>query len=88
MEVNKTPQLGRENLDWMDDGACSDPLVDPELFFPSQGGQSAAAIKLCGACIVRQVCREYAPERPYLSGVWGATTERQRKVLRKGSAGK
>jgi WhiB family redox-sensing transcriptional regulator len=88
MEVNKTPQLGRDNLDWMNDGACSDPSVDPELFFPPQGGQSADAIKHCGACIVQKVCKEYALERPYLSGVWGATTERQRKVLRKGSAGK
>jgi WhiB family redox-sensing transcriptional regulator len=71
--------------DWLSDGACRDE--DPELFFPiSSAGpairQILAAKAVCGRCEVRQECLCYALEDTHSHGVWGGTTEEERKAIR------
>jgi WhiB family redox-sensing transcriptional regulator len=43
---------------------------------------SAEVLALCEGCQVRAECFEYAMAHPDLVGVWGGTTERERRVLR------
>jgi hypothetical protein len=72
-------RIGRE---WDVDALCQQ--VDPDIFFPSKGVQPKSATGTCGLCDVRGKCLEYAlkfdPQDD--QGVWGGTTERERKVIR------
>jgi WhiB family redox-sensing transcriptional regulator len=74
---------------WLARGACRDE--DPELFFPlTSGGPSArqilAAKAVCARCAVRSECLHYALEDTLTYGVWGGTTEQERKSLRRARA--
>jgi WhiB family redox-sensing transcriptional regulator len=64
---------------WIDDAACAGE--DPELFFPKKNdGPAREAKALCNACPVLEACREYAQKSPVmLAGVWGGTTESERR---------
>lgn len=66
---------------WEDDAACLD--LDRELFFPEQGDRPDTARQVCRQCRVRQRCLDYALARPELVGVWGATTEHERRQMRR-----
>jgi WhiB family transcriptional regulator, redox-sensing transcriptional regulator len=54
---------------------------DPDLYH--QGGTSSeAAAELCRGCGFVASCLAYAVENRELSGVWGGTTEGERRRLR------
>ncbi|GAB3435361.1 WhiB family transcriptional regulator [Actinophytocola sediminis] len=70
--------------DWRQDAACRDE--DPELFFPiSEAGpgarQTAAAKAVCAHCPVRTACLEYAMDNALDAGIFGGTTESERREL-------
>ncbi len=67
---------------WMDDGACRQ--VDPELFHPDKGSNGDRAKTICGTCDVRVQCREWAVARPDEWGIWGGTSQEERKTMRRG----
>jgi WhiB family transcriptional regulator, redox-sensing transcriptional regulator len=71
-----------ENLTpgWMERAACRG--LDRALFFPELGGNAAKARMLCSICPVRLECFEYALADPEITGVWGGTTDRERRKLR------
>ncbi len=67
--------------DWMSDALCAQ--TDPEAFFPERGHATARAAKrICAACPVITACRQYAVANNLQHGVWGGTTERERRRLR------
>lgn len=67
---------------WHADAAC---LEHPEVdFFPSGRGDDAKAV--CAGCLVRDECLAAALVRGEHDGIWGGTSERQRRALRRGSA--
>lgn len=71
--------------DWQDRAACRD--VDPELFFPiGNTGPALAQIGrakgVCAGCPVRTPCLEWALASGQDTGVWGGTTEDERRALR------
>jgi WhiB family redox-sensing transcriptional regulator len=68
-------------LDWQVSARCTE--VDPEIFFPERGGSSKAARAVCGGCDVRLQCLEYALNNKEQFGIWGGTSERERRRLRK-----
>lgn len=68
-------------LDWQSDARCND--ADPEIFFPERGGSSKAARAVCSQCDVRAECLEYALNNKEQFGIWGGTSERERRRLRK-----
>lgn len=74
-------ELIAEREDWMQDGACRG--VDPEMFFPTRGGDSATAKKVCEGCPVKDECLDYALRTCQKYGVWGGVSERERRALRK-----
>jgi WhiB family transcriptional regulator, redox-sensing transcriptional regulator len=51
------------------------------VFVNGRAKRDAAAVRICGRCPVRQECLEHALDSPGLVGVWGGTTEVERKWL-------
>lgn len=75
-----------EDVSWRDDAACRD--TDPDLFFPvgTTGPaieQIEAAKEVCRACPATDECLQYALATNQDSGVWGATSEDERRKLRR-----
>lgn len=68
---------------WMDEGACVEPGVDPDAFFPERGASSREAKDICHECPVREQCLEYALTNNETFGIWGGLSERQRRPLRR-----
>jgi WhiB family redox-sensing transcriptional regulator len=70
------------DTEWMGQGKCKD--MDPAFFFPSDGVGVKLAQAVCAGCPVRTPCLEYALVYRVDDGVWGGTSERQRKrILRR-----
>jgi len=72
--------------EWRDRAACRD--MDPDLFFPigTTGpalDQIEAAKGICRVCPVKDPCLEYALATNQEAGIWGATSEEERRKLRK-----
>lgn len=75
---------------WRQDAACRH--ADPDLFFPvgTTGPalrQIAEALAICQACPVRAPCLTWALDQGISSGVWGGTTEDERRAIRRADAG-
>jgi WhiB family transcriptional regulator, redox-sensing transcriptional regulator len=66
---------------WVDQGACRGSAT--RVFFFERGDSSTAARDVCKGCPVDMEFLAYALEDPELAGVWGATTERERKSMRR-----
>jgi WhiB family redox-sensing transcriptional regulator len=64
---------------WQDLAACQ--YTDPEVFFPVKGGTSAPAKRICAACAVRMECLEFALDNDERFGVFGGTSEAQRRRI-------
>lgn len=70
--------------DWRDRAACRD--ADPELFFPiSELGPGARQLTeakaVCARCPVRERCLDYALDNGLDHGVFGGTTDTERRQL-------
>jgi len=65
---------------WWFAGLCAQ--TDPELFFPEKGGSTRAAKAVCTGCPVRAQCLEHALAHDERFGVWGGTSERERRRLK------
>ena len=68
---------------WRLEAACRG-WPQPEVFFPGRGDTNAvrAARAVCAGCPVREPCLAFALAEHILEGVWGGTSERQRRRLR------
>lgn len=66
---------------WMLDAACA--RIDMELWFPDRGDTRAVreAKSVCKGCPVVSDCLAYALQNNERFGVWGMTTERERRKL-------
>jgi WhiB family redox-sensing transcriptional regulator len=78
--------LSTERDDWREHSACRD--TDPDLFFPV--GTTGPAIEqidtaksVCQACDAQAACLEYALVTNQDSGIWGGTSEEERRALRR-----
>jgi len=83
---NLAVYVAGQSMDWLDYAACRDS--DPDLFFPATDvspgrAQVEAAKKVCRPCPVKGTCLsralDYGPE----AGIWGGTTEAERRLLRR-----
>lgn len=73
-------------MDWREDAVCRD--LNPELFFPiGVTGQAVDQIEIakmyCSSCPSKDQCLEFAVTTNQEYGVWGGTTEDERRVLRR-----
>jgi WhiB family transcriptional regulator, redox-sensing transcriptional regulator len=62
-------------------GACRG--ADPDLFFPDRGESLEPAKAVCAECVVRDECLEFALAAGERFGVWGGTSERERRRIRR-----
>lgn len=60
-------------------GNCNN--YPPSVFFPSDGVGVEVAKEICTTCPVTEACLDYALENRVDHGVWGATSERQRRRI-------
>ena len=86
MSLIPNPQGDWDTDDWRARAACRDTA--PDLFFPvGVTGQAidqiAAAKAVCGRCPVKAACLEFALVTNQESGVWGGTTEDERRRIRR-----
>ena len=70
---------GDRDTDWMAGGKCTD--IPPSTFFPSDGVGVEVARKICQDCPVKEPCLEYALINRIDHGVWGGTSERERRRI-------
>jgi len=82
------PDIGN-SAGWWSEAACL--TSDPDLFFPiSWSGpalrQVAEAKAICAGCPIRQACLGYALEVGPVEGIWGGTTEAERRPLARAQA--
>jgi WhiB family redox-sensing transcriptional regulator len=66
--------------DWQEEGLCRQ--VDPELFYPEKGQSSASAKLICSRCPVKDECLRFALDRDEPFGIWGGTSEQDRRKMK------
>ena len=66
---------------WMAEGLCAEE--HPSTFFPSDGVGVEKARKICNKCNMQAQCLEYALRNRIDHGVWGGSSERQRRRILK-----
>ena len=64
---------------WMALGLCAE--TDPEIFFPDKGHSTKPAKRICRWCEVSDECLDYALANRERFGVWGGTSERERRLI-------
>ena len=67
--------------EWMQRGLCRE--IPPAVFFPSDGVGVEAARRICANCPVKEPCLEYALAFRIDHGVWGGSSERERRRILK-----
>jgi WhiB family transcriptional regulator, redox-sensing transcriptional regulator len=67
------------DISWMRAGRCRD--LPPDMFFPTNGQGVVAAQRICSTCPVQRACLEFALAKRIHHGVWGGTSERERRRL-------
>ena len=67
------------DTEWMGAGNCRER--PPALFFPSDGVGVEVARRICADCPVKSPCLEYALRNRIDHGVWGGTSERERRRI-------
>lgn len=76
----------RGQLAWQNSALCLEATSTADrLFFP-MGRPTHAVKKMCALCPVRGDCLSYALGAE-LEGIWGGTTDRERKEMRDAHAG-
>ena len=83
--------LSNADYTWRRNAICSD--TDPDLFFPvGTTGYALVQIdrakQVCDECPVKIDCLDYALETNQDSGIWGGTSEEERRILRRRVAGR
>jgi WhiB family redox-sensing transcriptional regulator len=78
--------LANAEYGWRSEALCRD--TDPELFFPI-GTTGAALVQIeharavCRQCPVQADCLDFALSTNQDSGIWGGTSEEERRILRR-----
>ena len=71
--------------EWMSRGTCRiDKTIPPDTFFPGKNEPQKLkkAREVCSICPVKEECLDYALSNYILHGIWGGTSERQRRSMR------
>jgi hypothetical protein len=72
----------KDKLGKLDAFALNKERLD-QIFFPERGQSLAPAMKICSTCPVKNECLLYALEKNQSLGVWGGTSERTRRRIRR-----
>jgi WhiB family redox-sensing transcriptional regulator len=85
-DTNRWRSTEAGHADWRDHANCRG--LDPDLFFPvGTSGASLteieAAKRVCQGCPVLTPCLRLALDLGPVHGIWGGTTEEERRALRR-----
>jgi len=62
--------------------ACAEHPARADVWFPERGELSVPAKAICRSCLVQPECLAFALDEGFrLAGIWGGTSQNQRKVL-------
>lgn len=67
-------------MDFFEGAKCAE---NNDVNFFASGSAVNKAIKFCQDCSVRSECLEYAIKNEIVHGIWGGTSERERKQMMK-----
>ena len=78
-----TPDAGLNGKrpDWHYSALCAQ--TDPEAFFPERGASTKDAKRICGRCPVQDECLDWALHHDEKFGVWGGTSEQDRRKIKR-----
>jgi WhiB family redox-sensing transcriptional regulator len=71
--------LAGNDRGWVERAACA--AIPTRRFFPSEAESSAEAIAVCKQCPVSSECLAYALKHLVVNGIWGGTTEPERRRM-------
>jgi WhiB family transcriptional regulator, redox-sensing transcriptional regulator len=69
---------------WQERAACYG--LDAEIFFPTTEEEAGLALSYCSICTVKDLCLAWALQNGERYGVWGGTTEQERRRLNRSIA--
>lgn len=72
--------------EWHQRAACAGMVSspdDPDPFFPGRGESARPAREVCQQCPVKRECLEAGLSAGYFFGIWGGTTERERRDIKR-----
>ncbi len=80
-DMGTTTEAGTTAVAWHLRGACKG--LDASIFYPDPDDefQEARAKAICAGCEVREACLEHALTWREHTGVWGGTTELERRRI-------
>lgn len=85
--IKRAAQILTRDYHWRDDATCA--TVDPELFYPSGPGGTAAQMErqakaICGVCPVRKECLAEAVSVGDYTGIRGGLSAPERRGMIRG----
>ena len=66
---------------WQERAACYG--IEPDVFFPIAEEEAGPALAFCRSCSIRDECLAWALKNGERYGVWGGTTEQQRRRIQR-----
>lgn len=81
VDVSTLPTHPSPPDQWQERAACFG--VDPDIFFPITEEEAGHALSFCSGCRIREECLAWALKNGERYGVWGGTTEQQRRRLQR-----
>ncbi len=66
---------------WQEQAACFG--IDPDVFFPISEEEAGPALAFCASCSLKELCLAWALKNGERYGVWGGTTEQQRRRIQR-----
>jgi len=82
--MNMQSWVEDEKRPWEAEAACRG--MDSGLFFPAVDTDATEALAACRVCPVRLECLEWALSTRERHGIWGGTTELERRRIMRRSA--
>jgi len=79
MEIGVFVEVGMD-MEWRRRASCRG--LDTDAFFPGRGESLAALKSYCKFCPVVKPCLEYAFRSMEKFGIWGGTSEKERRKVR------
>lgn len=80
-ELYRLRELLIASREWRDRAACRDEITDH--FYPRRGEDLHIPRSICARCPITDECLEFALDAGEHFGVWGGTSERERRQIRR-----
>jgi len=83
VETDATNWTGWARPDWYDQAACRGLPIELFVADVGHGRGQATAKQVCAICPAQDQCAALAIDTTWLTGLWGGTTTKERRTLRR-----